>query len=349
MKKSRGNRSVVSLIRLAVFVLLAIISIETSYAQFSVGQTRKGVYGAKKKFVGKQQGKKNKHYKPTTKSGKAKYKQNKKRVKKRNHQKNKRNNYIKRKRKHSLKGRSKSLYGHNTSKRKSKGRYPKRKSDMSSKLGVTVFTGMVLTGQNEQLNSAGQPQNLFANYQPAPSLGLGLEYNHTSNLSFGANFQVLPLSKENFKVRALTLTIEAKYYLGDKRSKFKPYGVVGLTYSFAGINQDGYYNERSIENGKLDETYSVQDESHILVERIEREEPEIQTGVIPMFGYKLGLGADYKINQNLSVFGEFDYQSSFAKSRPEILEYYPSNTSNFNFFTFKVGLKMNLMKSKSLY
>lgn len=351
MNRSRGNRKFVSLIlRLALFVLLIFSSIHYSSAQFTVNKTRKGVYGAKKKYTGKQQGRKNKSYRPNSKQGKAKYKQNKKRLKKRKHQKSKRNNYIKRKRKHSLKGRSKSLYGNKKkNKRKGKGRYPGRKSDLSSKLGITMFSGVVITGQNDNLNSAGQYENLLANYQPAPSLGMGFDYNYTSNLSLGANLQVLPLSKENLKVRALTLTVEAKYYAGNKRNKLRPYGVVGATYSFAGINQEGFYNERSLENGKLEQSYSIEDETHILVERIEKEEPEIQTALIPMFGYKLGFGVDYKLNQNWAVFAEIDYQSSFAKNSQQILEFFPGHNGNFNFMTFKVGAKMNLMKSKSLY
>lgn len=68
-----------------------------------------------------------------------------------------------------------------------------------------------------------------------------------------------------------------------------------------------------------------------------------------MFGYKLGFGVDYKLNQNWSVFAEVDYQSSFAKNSQEILEFFPGHAGDFNFMTFKVGAKMNLMKSKSLY
>lgn len=351
MKRECGSQNLVSLfLRLTLFVLIVIISLTTANAQFSVGKTRKGVYGAKKKYTGKQQGRRNKSYRPTSKQGKAKYKNNKKRVKQRQHQKKRRNNHIKRKRKHSLKGRSKSLYGNNKkNKRKGKGKYPKRRSDMSSKLGVTMFTGVVLTGQGGDLNSAGQIQNILANYQPAPSLGMGFEYNYTPNLSIGANLQALPLSRDNLKVRALTLTVEAKYYLGNKRSKVRPYGLVGVTYSFAGISQEGYFNERSIDNGKLDPSYSVEDNSHILVERIEREEPEIQTALIPMFGYKLGIGAEFKLNQNWALYSEIDLHSSFAKNSVQILEFFPAHNGNFNFLTFKVGVKMNLMKSKSLY
>lgn len=351
MNSSRGNRKFVSLfLRLTLFVLLIFSSIHYSYAQFTVNKTRKGVYGAKKKYTGKQQGRKNKSYRPKSKQGKAKYKQNKKRVKHRQHQKKRRNNHIKRKRKHSLKGRSKSLYGNKKkNKRKGKGKYPGRKSDLSSKLGITMFSGIVLTGQGDNVNSAGQIENLLANYQPAPSLGLGFEYNYTPNLSVGSNLQVLPLSRDNLKVRALTLTVEAKYYLGNKRSKLRPYGVVGATYSFAGINQEGYFSERSIDNGKLDPTYSIDDDTHILVERIEKDEPEIQTALISMLGYKLGLGVDYKLNQNWSIFAEVDFQSSFAKNSQEILEFFPGHAGDFNFMTFKVGAKMNLMKSKSLY
>ena len=106
---------------------------------------------------------------------------------------------------------------------------------------------------------------------------------------------------------------------------------------------------RSLENGKLKEEYSVVDESNILVESIEKEEPEIQTSLISMFGYKVGIGADYKVNSNWSVYVELDYHSSFAKKQDPILEFYPAHKSNFNFMTFKVGARINLMKSKSLY
>ncbi len=351
MSKGWDKRILVSFFtKLILVILLVIISIQSSHAQFSVNNTRKGVYGAKKKYIGRQSGKKNKSYKPTTKKGKAKAKINNKRLKKRKAQRKKRDNYVKRKRKHSLKGKSKSLYGgKHAKKRKKRGSYPKRKSDLGSKVSMSVFSGVVVTGQQEQLNSAGQTENLFANYQPAPSLGLGGEYNYTPNVSFGANIQVLPLSKENLKVRAVSLAVEAKYYLGNKRAKFRPYGLVGLTYSFAGVNQKGFYNVRSLENGKLQPTYSVETEDDILVESIEREEPEIQTGLFSMIGYKAGLGADYQVSANWSIYAELDYHSSFAKNQAEILEFFPAHQSNLNFMTFKVGVRINLMKSKSLY
>ena len=334
---------------LVLVVLLTIFSAQYSYGQFTVDKRRKGVYGAKKKYVGKQSGKKNKSYKPTSKAGKAKYKKNQKRVKHRKTQKRRRNKHIKRRRKNNLKGRSKSLYGNKSSKRKKKGRYPKKRSDMGSKLSLLGFTGVVLTGQGQPTNELGQLANVFTDYNPAPMLGGGFEYNHSSNLSFGANALVLALRDDNINVKAATITAEVKYYLGTNRSKVRPYGVVGITYSFAGINREGFDNFRSLDNGAITVEDSKETDEHILVESISKSEPTIQTALIPMLGYKLGIGADFKVNSNLSLFGEIDYQSSFARSRQEILEFFPANEGNFNFLTFKVGVKLNLLKSKSLY
>lgn len=248
--------------------------------------------------------------------------------------------------------RSKSLYASGGGKKKNhrnpakrrKGKYPKSKADLVHKVTFISMIGVSLTPPAEQLNEAGQSENIFSNYRPGPTPGIGVDYNYNANFSIGGEAHFIPLGKELYKIRAFQLGFTMKYRFGNQRSLLRPYVFAGLDYSFSNINRDGYE-----ESFNPDPDYSVQDPSNILVTEILYREPSVALKLIPMMGYRVGIGTTYKLKSNMDLFGQVEYNHSFARNKSSILEHFPSNKADFSFLSVTLGVKFNLLKTKSLY
>ncbi len=245
----------------------------------------------------------------------------------------------------------KSLYSTGGKKKKNrglnkrrKGRYPRSKTDLVHKVTFLAMAGISLTPPDEQINEAGQSENLFANYRPAPTPGFGVDYNYNSNFSIGGEAHFIPLGKELHKIRSYQLGFTMKYRFGSQYKKARPYVYAGLDYSFSNINREGYE-----EVFEPEPDYSVQDPSNILVTEILYREPGVALKLIPMMGYRVGVGMTYKFKDNMDLFGQLEYNHSFARNKASILEHFPSNKADFSFMSVTFGIKFNLLKTKSLY
>lgn len=299
----------------------------------------KGKYGAKKKLFGNDQ-QKYKHIKKRSK---------RKKLKKRSQQSKAQKRRINSRRKKAWNGKSKSLYSSSKNKRK-KGRYPRSKRDLSSKASAMVFTGVVITSQGEPINQEGQVENVFANYRPGPTFGLGLSYNYTDQISVLGKAYAYPLRQENFKMDALTVGVDLKYNFIPTRESISPYFTAGLTYSFAGITKSGFdiVESKDSSYSVLDANGNTNSDFILVVEEVSRE-PQVSTNIVPMLGYKLALGVDFKINRKLKGFVQVDYDYTFAKENNKLKSFFPTNAADFKFISINGGIRIDLFKSKSLY
>ena len=337
------NNLNINFLRTIFIVLLLFISLlftsQQGHAQSTSVKRYKGQYGAKKKLFGNN----NKKYKHIKKRKK------RKQLKKRSIQYSAQRKRVKRRRKKAWNGKSKSLYSSSKNKKR-RGHYPKSKRDLSSKASAMVFTGVVITSKGEPVSEDGTVENVFANYQPGPTFGVGLAYNYTDQISFVGKAYAYPLKQENFKMQALTIGVDVKYNFVPTRESISPYFSAGLTYSFAGITKNGF----DIIEAK-DSSYSVlnpdgsHDKDAILILEEESRDPVVSTNVIPMFGYKLSLGVDFKISRKMKGFVQLDYDHSFAKDSGQVKSFFPSNSADFNFISINGGIRIDLFKSKSLY
>lgn len=332
------------LVRTIFIVLLLFFSLlftsHEANAQSTSRKRYKGHYGAKKKLFGNN----NKKYKHIKKRKK------RKKLKKRSHQSSAQRKRVKRRRKKTWKGKGKSLYGSSKSKKRRKGSYPKSKKDLSSKATAMVFTGVVITSKGDPISQEGTVENVFANYRPGPTFGLGLGYNYSEKLSFIGKAYAYPLRQENFKMDAVTVGLDVKYNFIPVREKFSPYVCAGLTYSFAGITKSGFdvVEEKDSAYSVINLIGAYDPTSILVLEEVSRD-PLVSTNVIPMFGYKLSLGVDFKINRKLKGFVQVDYDHSFAKENNQLKSFFPSNSGDFNFISINGGIRIDLFKSKSLY
>ncbi len=333
----------INFLRTVFVVLLLFFSLLFTSQEANAQSSRKrykGQYGAKKKLFGNN-AKNYKHIK-NRKKRKGLQSKSKKSSAQRKH--------VKRRRKKAWNGKSKSLYGSSKNNKSKKGRYPKSKKDLASKASAMVFTGVVITGKGEPISEDGTVEDVFANYQPGPIFGVGLAYNYTSQISFVGKAYVYPLRQENFKMDALTVGLDVKYNFISTREPISPYISAGLTYSFASITKEGFDFTES-----KDSTYSVinldgtYDESSILILEEVSRDPVVSTNVIPMFGYKISLGVDFKINRKMRGFVQVDYDHSFAKDSGQLKSFFPKNAADFNFISINGGIRIDLFKSKSLY
>lgn len=353
------------LLFLVIFICLSSF-VDKAQAQSTgkafVAKRYKGTFSGKK--IGVSGGKKKKYKKMRKPANAGQYKKRRgqkinKNVK-RNHSKvnktiRKRNMREYKKRSRNVKSlkRSKSLYSFGGSKKRSKrggvgkqrkGRYPRSKADLVHKVTFLGMVGVSLTPPAEQLDESGQPENIFSNYRPGPTPGIGIDYNYNANFSLGGEAHFIPLGKELYKIRAFQLGATLKYRFGTQHSVLRPYVFAGLDYSFSNINRDGFE-----ESFNPEPDYSVQDPSNILVTEILYREPSVALKLIPMMGYRIGIGTTYKLKSNMDLFGQIEYNHSFARNKSKILEHFPSNKADFSFLSVTFGVKLNLMKTKSLY
>lgn len=335
------NTNFLRTISLVLFLFISLLfSSHHVNAQSTSAKRYKGQYGAKKKLFG---------------NNKPKYKYIKKRkkrkkLKKRSNQASARRKLLNRRRKKAWNGKSKSLYSSSKNRRKRKGSYPKSKRDLASKASAMVFTGVVITTSGEPINQNGEVENVFANYHPGPTFGVGMSYNHTDQISIVGKASAYPLRQENFKMNAMTLGLDVKYNFVSTRKSVSPYFSAGVTYSFAAITKKGFdfVEEKDSSYSVLGSDGRPDPNLILIVEEVSRD-PAISTNVVPMFGYKLAVGVDFKINRKFSGFFQLDYDYSFAKSNNQLKSFFPSNAADFKFISINGGIRIDLFKSKSLY
>jgi len=307
----------------------------TASGQIQSKAQYQGVYGAKKKLFGSNK-KKYKHIKK---------KNTKKRLQKKSKQFHKRKKYLRKRNKRGFNNKKKSLYGH----KKKRGKYPRSRAEMGTQFAGVLFSGVAVSQNAPSPNAESQyVENVFANYKPAPSIGLGAYYYLSNQLSIGLKMEAIPFNGNDFKIKSFNVGLNLKYNLTSQRSTFSPYVGLGLNYTFANIYQSGRLDRKYVGEDFSNDQH-VEKDSHVSVIEIDERLPEIQTGIIPMFGYELFVGTDIKLNNNVGVSLQLEYHSSIAQNNKTIKKYYPNNTSNFNFIGFSAGLKFNLIKNKSLY
>jgi hypothetical protein len=310
------------------------------------GQKGWNIFKAKKKY--KHVGNKKNRKKLKKRNNNYKKSQNFKRhsMKKLNHRGKafKRNGKVK-KRKTTM-GRKGTLYSYKKKKNKNrKGFYPKSKSQLNSKMTAYASSGVIMTNSNENYTANNDLINVYSNYKASPHLTVGLNYNHTSKLSFGGDARVFILKSnaENLglKLNTVALGFNLKYNFISTQKPVSPYICLGPTFSFTQFKKQELKTQEPLPSTTTD--------SSVTIEGAEKIDPGFKTQIIPLYGLKIGIGVDLKISNKMSAFVQFDQDFSSARNKQQVLDYFDKNKANYIFYGVSFGVKYNLFQKTSLY
>lgn len=355
----------VSLRRLVVMALVlvwAILSATEANAQLFKGKDQyQGSHAKNRQANGTH---KRKKYKNLKGSAKRQVKQRNKTTQKRRNsninRSRKVNKYHKPRGRNSFKGRGKkkSLYSYNN-KKKGRGHYPKSKSELNSKISIGASVGGVMTDYLFSSRNGTGSVNAFTDYWPNAIYSLEGYYNHTSKLSIVLKGYFVPLAfkekkgdvetKRQFMSSGVALGL--KYHLISGYNTFSPYFVGEASYSFGQISAESTGQDYNRENGDQHFTFDKQDDSEVQVNRVEIDPYNAATAPFGMFGYRIGIGTDIKLKKSVKLFCQFEFNSNFTKDIETVHQTLPTfiSNSNMNYYTFSVGVKIDMMKSSKLY
>jgi hypothetical protein len=211
-----------------------------------------------------------------------------------------------------------------------KGKYPNSKHQFGTKLEVFVSAGAVLN------NTVSTNTNEFITEGSTESksgyhLSLGLVYHLGNHLGIYTDVHKSRIPKENSFIDLTGGGLYAKWNFTSYKKK------VSL-YAFGGVSFDNWNYEYRDFTGDVAFTNCVnQDFATVTV--VEQKYEKYQSSSEIMIGTKFGLGLDFQVSRNVGAFLQFGY----AQNQNQEFNFNVSNV------TFDVGLKIALLKNKSLY
>ncbi|MFN0048621.1 MAG: hypothetical protein ACKVOU_05825 [Cytophagales bacterium] len=225
-----------------------------------------------------------------------------------------------------------------------KGKYPKFKADLESKITFTAFAGVMQTIGNQDFNSSGVSENIFAGYSPSPAIGAGAFYNFNSKLSAGARAKYFFTFKPLYLINNLTIEANVKFHLLQADRKYVPYLIAGPNISLISIRQN-------INDYKFspDESFSIKKEDNIPINEIHYFNPNVSLSFVPLPGFSAGAGFNFKYNNTIYLFIQGEYCFSFARNNSYINESYIYNKSDFQYLLISAGFNLKFIRHKFLY
>ncbi len=242
--------------------------------------------------------------------------------------------------------RKKSLYS--SKKRRPKGKYARTKKDFGSKASISVYVGGTATGQEQLLGventDVSSDMEVLSTEvrQVQPLIGVGGEIRLLPRVLFIFDASYLMLGTENVKMSSGSASVGLKFSFAHPRNAFRPYASLSVGLSSANMSWDPtvvrWYPEDNSTSG-----------DGIPVSYFEKTYAGGSTGTIPMLGTKIGLGADFKINNKVDFFFQVNLHYRMLSEEADFIEQYPNAKTNFSFMSGVVGVRIGLFRSKSLY
>ncbi len=304
------------IIRLLLILALLFSGISTTHAQSRKRYKGKHSYN-KKKFSGS---KRNKSYKKLKKYPRKKVKKRQKR--------NRRVHKTSIKRRTSVSKRSSSKKKHNS--KHYKGRYPNSKHQFGTKVEALASVGVVL-GNNVSTNNNEFLTKGSAENKTGYHLSAGLLYHLGNHFGVYADIHTSHIPKKSSFINLTGGGLYGKF-------NFTSYKKKTSLYLFGGISVDNWNYE--YRNFTEEVAFTNADDTNIApITVVEQKYERYQTGNEIMIGTKFGVGLDYQLNRNLGSFIQIGHAQNQSRK-------FNFNVSN---ITIDVGVKIALLKNKSLY
>jgi len=212
---------------------------------------------------------------------------------------------------------------------------------LGKRLTLGVYAGFGKGSGTESFSSSGQPQNVLAGFGAGGLGGANLMYGKAKHFEFGIDVHGVALSKDNYKVNAITVGPQVQFNILPSDKNIIPYVAASVNASFVGLNQSGYSS-----GGSEPASYSS---PGIQVTNITYNNPAQKVGINAALGYKINAGVNFKLNTKLFLFAELGLNSVLLNGNKDIKADFATSKGNFSYTNLAIGIKINLLKSTRLY
>lgn len=225
-----------------------------------------------------------------------------------------------------------------TTKRKNfGGRYPSSKNQFGTKLEGVIAVGGI--GDNKITETENfRIDNVSENNNFGIHLSGGILWHVNNNLGIQIDGSYAQLPNEGTNMNLTGGNLQLKWNLISYNNKFSPFITLG-----GSIHNWEYKRKEFTE--EIDTPISSSDnEDFVSVVTVRRNIDSYTSGSELLYGLKIGIGFDYKINDNIGTFVQvgWNYNQNFTNNNVKI------NFNNRNLY-FNIGIKISLIKNKSLY
>jgi len=208
------------------------------------------------------------------------------------------------------------------------------KGNIYIQVGFPVFEA---AGQNPS-------ESIFTGYATVPYLGVYTMYSFNSRMQAGGAIKILVTSKTNYSLSNTSFGAVFRYNILPIDRTISPFVMVEGNINYTYISQ----KESNITITDLE---SAGDEDVVLT-RIEFQQPEINVGVFPVFGAYASVGTDItpgSSNKNFGMFLSVDYYLNNVSGQDIIIEKFPNNTSEFNYWSVSLGVRISFIRKKDIF
>ncbi|MFQ3575330.1 MAG: SdrD B-like domain-containing protein [Cytophagales bacterium] len=216
---------------------------------------------------------------------------------------------------------------------------PKKKKE--SKIEVKGGLGFVfLPPFKEKTDQGGNITNIYSGFKPGPALWLGIHYRILDNLSFGGSVYAFATSKQYFKLRYITYSIDLKYNFLPTTEKISPYVLLGFNLANVFMDRNSYTRE-FVNADTLNPTGN-----DVIINRVNTSYGSLNSAY-PSFGLSPGLGFQFRKSHRLGFFMQYTHFYNFTRNEKVVREGYFYNKSNLQAGMVSGGIIVHLGGDKS--
>lgn len=184
---------------------------------------------------------------------------------------------------------------------------------------------------------------IFRGYSPVPFISAAGMYAVNKRLQFGMDLQQMYTVKPNYRLNNTSAGVVVKYNITPFNKKISPfiYGAIHASYLYVSQKQNSETKQGAPAEGEF-----------VGVDQYYVEHPEINLSVFPVTGFHGGAGFEVNPRQrkkNVGVFMSVNYFHSFADTHPRVKELYSENDSVLSYLYATAGLRVSLLRRKSMY
>ncbi len=196
-----------------------------------------------------------------------------------------------------------------TSRRKSYfGKYPNSKNQFGTKLEAIIAVGGIADNHIDSTANL-LVDNVSENNQYGIHFSGGILWHVSNNLGIQLTGGYTRMPNEGTYMELVGGGVKAKWNITSYNNKFSPF-IIG------GLNVDNWEYERKEFSEELQSETTPSSDEYVAVTVVKRDIVSYSSGQELLSGLKLGVGFDYKINQNIGAFAEigYNYNQNFTKN-----------------------------------
>ena|GEM_PF-3884808 len=215
-------------------------------------------------------------------------------------------------------------------------------SQLGKRLTIGEYEGYTKGMGTTGFSQNGLPQDVFGGFGGIVG-GVNVMYSQSKHWEFGGDLHGVTVSKTNYKLGMFSIGPQIQFNLLPSDKNIIPYVSGSANVSFLGLSQSAYSKtispQASYSNGSPD----------MPVTSIQNQNQAIKQGINGVFGYKFNAGVTVKLNNKFYFFGEAGFNSVLTGSNSGIKNNFPDSKGNFNYIAVVIGIKVNLLKSTTLF